>query len=459
MFSAVWKSSINGSIYTPDPYLSNVSLLLHGDGANNGTTITDSSLNAVQFTRVNSPVTSTTQSKFGGSSIWFERATADRLTKTSATTDALFTFGTGDFTIEFWVYLNTGTSTSPQNFIDFRPTATNGVYPAIVTSGGLSWFVSTASRITGPHLAAGQWYHVAVSRVSSQTRMFVDGSQVGSTYADTNNYLLGSSTRPFIGDGAYGGGNDNPVNGYIDELRITKGVGRYAANFTPATKRFQDASGVTATPSLAFSSAVTSTTGTINLPASMAVGDIVVLVTSATNSGTVIPTEVVPSGFTTIGSQGGEGVTNYRQRIGAYVRRITTAGAQSFSYSTGDWNQFAVAYIYRGTVGPVATMNVVQNQLNFSATSPTQLDFTGTLITEPSALIMGSLIYNQDLTPSPLTPATATLIDSRMMGTGSYMRQYFAPYTTGQSTESGSIDIADGGYQTIYGTYLQLTYA
>jgi hypothetical protein len=66
--------------------------------------------------------------------------------------------------------------------------------------------------------------------------MFVNGTQVGSTYTDSTNYLS-ASRRPVIGINGF---NETaaPLNGYIDDLRITKGVARYTANFSVPTAAF-----------------------------------------------------------------------------------------------------------------------------------------------------------------------------------------------------------------------------
>ena len=84
-----------------DPDFADVSLLLHGDGTNGSTTIVDSSDNVNSVTANNGAQISTTQSKFGGSSIEF-LSTAN--TGLAVTPSSVFQFGTGDWTVEAWIY-------------------------------------------------------------------------------------------------------------------------------------------------------------------------------------------------------------------------------------------------------------------------------------------------------------------------------------------------------------------
>jgi len=147
----------------------------------------------------------------------------------------LFAFGTGDFTIEMWV--RTTNLTNNNIVYDGRPFNINGNYITwyIGSNGSLNLFVNSAIRISGSAsaISTNTWYHIAVSRSGTSTKMFIDGTQVGSTYTDSNNYL-NTTSRPAIG--ISGGYLDNPLNGYMDDLRITKGIARYTTNFTPPTK-------------------------------------------------------------------------------------------------------------------------------------------------------------------------------------------------------------------------------
>jgi len=69
--------------------------------------------------------------------------------------------------------------------------------------------------------------------------MFLDGTQVGSTYTDSTVYVNGTS-RPVIGAEGFNSPPNDSINGYIDDLRITKGYARYTANFTPPTSALSD---------------------------------------------------------------------------------------------------------------------------------------------------------------------------------------------------------------------------
>ena len=174
---------------------------------------------------------STAQSKFGGTSLFLD-GTGDYLTFGGETD---FAFGTGDFTIEFWA--RSAVTISANTFlIDFRPTSTEGAYPSIVinSSGKLLYQSNSATLITGTTtISANTWYHVALTRSGTSTKLFVNGNQEGSTYTDTINYLVGAS-RPVIGSAGTVLATAQ-LNGYIDDLRVYKGAGKYTANFTTPT--------------------------------------------------------------------------------------------------------------------------------------------------------------------------------------------------------------------------------
>jgi hypothetical protein len=175
---------------------------------------------------------STTQSKFGGSSMAFD-GTGDSLFQPS---NLNYGYGTGDFTIEFWLYLNATTLQSIVNNLTAASGASVAPHIYYANASGIRYYVNSADRITGSALSTGVWYHIAVSRSGSSTKMFINGTQTGSTYTDTNNY--GSSNPLGVGDYAVPQTGTFTLNGYIDDLRITKGYARYTTTFTPPTTAF-----------------------------------------------------------------------------------------------------------------------------------------------------------------------------------------------------------------------------
>ena len=178
---------------------------------------------------------STTQSKFGGSSMYFD-GTGDYLLSNAATTN-LYAFGTGDFTVEMWIRFS-AIGTDVYHFYDSRPASTDGAYPTLRTnaSSQLEYIANSAVRITGATLTTNTWYHIAVARAGTSTKLFVDGVQSGSTYTDSTNYL-NAALRPLVGGSGFHV-TTLSLNGYIDDLRVTKGVARYTANFTAPTAAF-----------------------------------------------------------------------------------------------------------------------------------------------------------------------------------------------------------------------------
>jgi hypothetical protein len=144
-----------------------------------------------------------------------------------------FTFGTGDFTIETFIYHNT-LGASGNTIIDFRNAPNNTDAGALwKTSGGeFGWYVNGANRVTGATVAANKWYHLALVRNSGTTSLYVDGISVGS-FSDSYDYAT-KSGRAFIG--ALADGTDTLyLDGFISNFRIIKGTALYTSNFTPST--------------------------------------------------------------------------------------------------------------------------------------------------------------------------------------------------------------------------------
>jgi hypothetical protein len=147
--------------------------------------------------------------------------------------------GTESWTIEGWLYPTT---------VDglFRAVYTNG-YPIQIffKSGSVEIYISSAAGsgtyiingIGGPasSISANVWAHFAVVKNSNTYTVYVNG--VGGTSGTSSTAIaFPSATNATIGDGPVFG--SYPYIGYIDDFRITKGVARYTANFTPPTTAF-----------------------------------------------------------------------------------------------------------------------------------------------------------------------------------------------------------------------------
>jgi len=181
---------------------------------------------------------STAVSKFGSSSMSFD-GTGDYLYIPSAQFQN-FAFGTGDFTIECWLYQVSfsGDTVWMASYLTWASSvnfycATRAGTPNVLLFRAGDSVPITLVGNTG--ITANTWTHVAITRASGVTRMFVGG--VLQTNTHTGSVNISATVQP-VGIGAANNGSE-PINGYLDDLRITKGYARYTSNFTPPTSAFQ----------------------------------------------------------------------------------------------------------------------------------------------------------------------------------------------------------------------------
>lgn len=241
----VWKQSEVAQLITSawpfnDPYWTSVSMLLHGDGTNGAqnNTFIDSSSNAFTVIR-NGATTQGSVNPFGsiapyttavdGGSGYFNGSSS-----LSVTNNAALQFGTEDYTIEFWVnQTSIAGSTSLIEVGRLSLTSTAGVQIASISGvitiyGGST--VGTTLITSGSTQVINTWYHIAITRASSSTKLFINGTQSGSTATDTTNYNQGY-TWVFVN----AGGATSYSTGYCSNVRVVKGTAVYTANFTPPT--------------------------------------------------------------------------------------------------------------------------------------------------------------------------------------------------------------------------------
>lgn len=211
----------------PDPYFANVVQLAHFNGANGSTTFTNSASVGPTMTPNGSGALSTTESKWGGASL---RSVNTGCGYASGST--YLEMGTGDYTIEWWQRLDSVTSS--WNCVFWGNGSTTGVY--VTNSGIPHLYITGTDRVVGGSnvLLATTWQFIAYSRTSGTGEFYVDGTRIGSWSDSTN---LGATAALYLGRNSAGSG----MSGYIDDFRMTKGVGRYSGATCPVpTAAFPD---------------------------------------------------------------------------------------------------------------------------------------------------------------------------------------------------------------------------
>lgn len=199
-------------------------------------------------TVVGSAARSATQSKFGGYSL-FKPGGASYLTL-GAANNTSYNMGTGDFTIEYWLYFNAnfpGSGNYAGLCLNAKTNGTAGSPEGMsltIYQGGITtatrWRVgfyngNFTGGIFGMHtqeMASGAWNHVAVCRSSGSILVFVNGSMQN---VGTMTNSISTSNASYLGQDAY---NEYGQAMYYDEVRVTKGIARYRASFPAPTKAY-----------------------------------------------------------------------------------------------------------------------------------------------------------------------------------------------------------------------------
>ena len=233
------------SVEASDPHFSAVKLLLSFDGSDGATSTTDYSSAGRTITFNGTAQLDTAEAKFGASSLYL----ADNTAYISAPNHADLLFGSGNFTVEMFYKPNVdtndykllcgvwNTAASQKSWAIFHNTSSTGNTLAVFLSTNGSTSLQDIIYVTSFALdGSAPFYHIALDFDGTKYRLYVNGVMVGSR---TGARTLYASTALFtVGDQA--SGNVDPNRGWIDELRITKGVARYASDsgFTPPTSRF-----------------------------------------------------------------------------------------------------------------------------------------------------------------------------------------------------------------------------
>lgn len=216
----------SAGVANTDQHWNNTSILLRMNGANGSTTFTDSSRNNYAIDRFGTTALSATQSKTGGTSVFFD-GTNDYLLIQSASTATIPT--TGPYTIEFWMYptalknchiIGWGTWSTTKQTQTIRLTSTGNITD--------TWFGSGLGATGAATLNA--WQHIAATYDGTTQRIFKDGVLLASgANSDHNVTKVDNVTIGWL--------STSPTNerfqGYLDDIRVTKDVARYVTDFTP----------------------------------------------------------------------------------------------------------------------------------------------------------------------------------------------------------------------------------
>jgi hypothetical protein len=398
-----------------DPYWANVVLLSHFDGPNNSVTFTDNSPSANSLSAVGDAKLATAQKRYGTASLAMDGSGDYAVVASSSN----FDFGTStDFTVEAWVYVITsGSSSTSANWL----TTKGRKYYFGLWGGGIIVGNASVNIFLGsPDFTSyrDKWTHVAHTRSGSTHRVFIDGVLMATA---TSSASIGETNEMYIGnDPVYG-----PVyNGWIDEVRVTKGVARYTSNFTVPSSAYPDSDGnPTATPSATPTATITPTTtptatatvtptptndpnmptfvaastasnSSIAVPSGTTNGDFMVAFVGGFNPSTL----TVPSGWTQVGSTLNWSSSQYSA---ALLYRVASSEPASYTFTSGGYNYGFIA-TYRGT----STLSIDVAGSIVELASGTSYTVPG--ITSSSGSILLSAIIDRDdvslSAPAGMTP-------------------------------------------------------
>lgn len=219
-------ADVPGSV---DAFASSNAALLHLDGPNGSAAFTD--VMGHTFTGVGSPTLSTAQKKFGSASLSLNGTTQYIQSEYTSDWDM-----PGDFTAEAWIYANSlaNSPTLIDRWSTYGWQIVLGPRPYAILQNSSNAVYPIAPLGTVPDLTTGEWHHIALTRSGDTARLFVDGL-MHVAMAFTGALPAVGTSKMYIG---CQNGSLSFFNGYIDEIRLTKGLARYVSDFIPSEVPF-----------------------------------------------------------------------------------------------------------------------------------------------------------------------------------------------------------------------------
>ena len=226
-----------------DQYFNYNTLLLNGDGTNGAqnNTFLDSSTNNFTITR-NGNTTQGSFSPYGN--LWSNYFTTSNYLTASG--NAAFQLGSGDFTIEAWIFPTANAGSNGSEIISYGASGQfdGWHFYQVASTNVLSFGLNYAGLIVSSSaaLTLNQWTYVAVTRSGTTFKLWINGVNDGTATSSTSQSTNGSDLL-YVGTGSYSQGADRSFNGYISNARVIKGTAIYTSNFTPSTTPLTAVSG------------------------------------------------------------------------------------------------------------------------------------------------------------------------------------------------------------------------
>jgi hypothetical protein len=439
----------------------NTLLLLHLDS---GTTVrTPKTITANGDVRIIG-----TQSVHGFLSAYFD-GTTDYLSVTP-TTD--FATGTAAFTTEFRVRFS---NTTTAILFDTRPASTQGNYQTIYWTGStIRFYASGADRITSSSLSTATWYHVALVRSGDDFKLYINGTQSGSTFTSSASFGAG---QVIIGADSYAIGTSG-LTGYIDEFRFSNSA-RYTTTFTPTGPFTNDSNtlllmhmgglgnifyddagynaltdstgsaysspGAGTTPpyptTVSVRATATSTATTITVPSTVKQGDLLVLADTSTTT-----TDTTPSGWS---QASGTTTTGIRTNISYKIATDADVSA-TVTGMAGTTRKVMVVYQGNYPFTSVRLSPTISAQSTTAAPSNQTITMSGI-----RAPIIAMAVYGKTTATTPTrgwsggTPTEYSSVST----SGVYVNTLM--YNVGSSPANATISMTDAGTNTLQSLYFR----